>query len=81
MHACVLSCFSHVQFFAMLWTVDHQALLTVRFSMQEYWSRLPFPSPGESSQLKDQTLKYQTLLSCIGRWILYHERGSLTAEA
>ena len=26
------------------WTVAHQALLSVEFSRQEYWSGLPFPS-------------------------------------
>ena len=50
MHACVLSCFSHVQFFAPLWTVAHQAPLFMGFSW--HWSGLPclppgdFPSPG-----------------------------------
>ena len=29
------------------WTVAHQAPLSMGFSMQEYWSRLPFPSPGD----------------------------------
>ena len=43
---CVLSCFSHVQLFVTRWTVAHQAPLSVEFSMQEYWSGLPFPSPG-----------------------------------
>ena len=28
------------------WTVAHQASLSVGFSRQEYWSGLPFPSPG-----------------------------------
>ena len=28
------------------WTVAHQALLSMGFSRQEYWSGLPFPSPG-----------------------------------
>jgi len=28
------------------WTVAHQAPLSTRFSRQEYWSGLPFPSPG-----------------------------------
>ena len=28
------------------WTVAHQASLTMEFSRQEYWSGLPFPSPG-----------------------------------
>ena len=29
------------------WTVACQALLSVGFSRQEYWRRLPFPSPGD----------------------------------
>ena len=29
------------------WTVAHQAPLSIRFPRQEYWSRLPFPSPGD----------------------------------
>ena len=29
-----------------LWTVAHQALQSMEFSRQEYWSGLPFPSPG-----------------------------------
>ena len=37
-----LSC---VQFFATPWTVIHQAPLSMRFSRQQYWSRLPFPVP------------------------------------
>ena len=28
------------------WTVDHQAPLSMGFPRQEYWSGLPFPSPG-----------------------------------
>ena len=39
--------FSHVQFFATPWTVAHQAPLSMGFSRQEYWSRLPFPPPGD----------------------------------
>ena len=31
---------------ATLWTVAHQALLSMGFSRQEYWSGLPFPPPG-----------------------------------
>ena len=42
----VLSCFSHVQFFATLWTVALQVRLSMRFSRQEYWSGLPCPPPG-----------------------------------
>ena len=29
------------------WTVDHQVLLFMEFSRQEYWSRLPFPTPRD----------------------------------
>ena len=39
--------FSHVRLFATLWTVAHQAALSMRFSWQEYWSGLPRPSPGD----------------------------------
>ena len=29
------------------WTVAHWALLSMRFSRQEYWSGLPCPPPGD----------------------------------
>ena len=29
------------------WTVAYQASPSMGFSMQEYWSGLPFPSPGD----------------------------------
>ena len=32
---------------AIPWTVAHQAPLSMEFSRQEYWSGLPFPSPGD----------------------------------
>ena len=39
---CMLSHFSHVQLFVTLWTVTHQAPLSMRFSRQEYWMGYPF---------------------------------------
>ena len=33
--------------FATPWTVAHQVPLSMGFSRQEYWSGLPFPSPGD----------------------------------
>ena len=30
-----------------LWTAAYQAPLSMGFSRQEYWSGLPFPSPGD----------------------------------
>ena len=47
MCSCMLSHFSHVQFFATLWTVARQTLLSMGFSKQEYWSGLPCPPPGD----------------------------------
>ena len=38
---------SHVRLFATPWTVALQAPLFMGFSRQEYWSGLPFPSPGD----------------------------------
>ena len=32
---------------ATLWTIVHQAPQSMGFSRQEYWSGLPFPSPGD----------------------------------
>ena len=37
---------SRVRLFATLWTVAYQAPPSMGFSRQEYWSRLPLPSPG-----------------------------------
>ena len=38
---------SRVQYFATLWTVAHQAPLSMGFSRQEYRSGLPFPPPED----------------------------------
>ena len=38
---------SRVWLFATPWTVAYQAPLSMGFSRQEYWSGLPFPSPGD----------------------------------
>ena len=42
-------------------------LCPLGFSKQEYWSGLPFPSPGDLFQPGDPTC-----ISCIGGWVLYH---------
>ena len=39
-----LSC---IQLFVTLWTAAHQALPSMGFSRREYWSGLPFLSPGD----------------------------------
>ena len=43
----MLSHFSCVQVFVILWTVAHQSPLSVEFSRQEYWSGLPCPPLGD----------------------------------
>ena len=45
---------SHIQLFETPWTVAYQAPLSREFSRQEYWSRLPFPTPGD---LPDQGIE------------------------
>ena len=42
-HGCVLSSFSPVQLFVILWTVAHQAPLPMGFSRQQYFSQCPSP--------------------------------------
>ena len=37
----------HVRLFATPWTVPHQAPPSMGCSRQQYWSGLPFPSPGD----------------------------------
>ena len=66
---------SRVRLFATLWTVVHQAPISMGFPRHEYWSGLPFP-PLEISVTQDQTcISY---ISCLGRGVLqhYHQLGS-----
>ena len=60
---------SYVRPFAAPRTVAHQASLSMEFSRQEYWSGLPFSSPGD---LPNPGPKCNISVSCIGRQILYH---------
>ena len=46
-YVCVLSHFSCIQLCVTLWTVAHQAALSIGFSRQEYWYGLPCPPPGD----------------------------------
>ena len=66
---CELSCFSHVQLFATLWTIAHQApvhgILQARILG---W--VAMPSSRGFSQLRDWT--HVSCVSCLGRWVLYH---------
>ena len=53
-----LNRFSHVRLFVTPWTVAHEASLSMEFSRQEYWSGLPFPSPGD---LPDPGIEHRSL--------------------
>ena len=58
---------SHVRLFVTPWTVAYQAPQSMEFSKQEYWSGLPFPSPGDLPNLGIEpgspALQADTLLS------------------
>ena len=44
LRACMLSCYSHVRLFVTQWTVTCQLPLSIGFSRQGHWSRLPCPT-------------------------------------
>ena len=50
LHVCVYWLLSLVSL-CNTWAVAHQAPLSMGFSRQEYWSGLPFPSPGDLPDL------------------------------
>ena len=58
---------SRVQLFATPWTVAYQAPQSMEFSRQEYWSVLPFPSPGDlpdpGTEPRSPALQADALLS------------------
>ena len=68
---------SRVRLFATPWTVARQAPLSVGFSRQEYWSWLPFPSPGDlpdtgikprSPTLQAESLPFEPLGAPVKPW-------------
>ena len=75
MHACMYTCFSHVQLFESahrtLCTVAHQSLLSMGLSRQEYWSGLCHALLQGSSQHRDQIW-----VSCFGgRFFIAQSQG------
>ena len=79
---CMVSRFSHVQLFVMLWTVAHQASLSIGFPSQEYWNGLPYPSPGDlpdpgiepmSPALTGGFFTTSATWDCILLWVLVRE--------
>ena len=77
---------SRVRLFVTPWTVAYQALPSMGFSKQEYWSGLPFPSPGalpnpgtEPVSLASPALQVDSLLSESPRkpinYVAYKNKG------
>ena len=77
--------FSHVWLFVTPWTVAHQALLSMGFSGQEYWSGLPFPSPEDlpDPRIKpgSPVLQADCLLSKPQRSLLHHLPSYLSIDS
>ena len=53
---------SYVQLCETVWTVAHQAPLSMGFSRQEYWSELPWPPPGD---LPEPGIELRSLVSSL----------------
>ena len=68
--SCVCWLDQHVQLFAAQWTVTRQAPLSMEFSRQEHWNRLPFPTWGD---LPNPGIKP---MSCLLH-LLHRQKGSL----
>ena len=71
--SCVLSHFSHVWLFVILWAVTYQAPLSLELSRQEYWSELPCPTPVDlpNPGIKPMSLSHDVKMYLLGRniWI------------
>ena len=70
---CAFILLSHVRLFVTSWTVAHQVPLSMKFSRQEYWSRLPLlilgdpPDPRiETTSLESPALQVNSLL--VSHW-------------
>ena len=64
----MLSRFSRIWLFLILWTIAWKALSMV-FSRQEWWSELPCLPPGNLPRLGIEPVSH---ISCISRRVLYH---------
>ena len=71
---------SHVRLFVTPWTAAHQVPLSMGFSRLEYWSVVPFPSPGDfphpGLRHCGQTLyrlSYQGMTQQLHFWVYNHK--------
>ena len=75
----MLSHFSCILLFVTLLTVACKALLSPRFSRQEYWSGLPCPSPED---LPDPGIKPAPPVSPkLAEWVLYQKKPLLICRS
>ena len=63
----MLNVFSCVWLIVTLWTVAHEAALSMGFSRQKYWSGLPCLPPGD---LPDPGRDWISVLLCLSYWQL-----------
>ena len=66
----LLSYFSCVPPCITLWTAAHQAPLSMGFSRQEYWNRLPFPSPGRIDPEAETPILWSP---CANNWLIWKD--------
>ena len=59
------------------WTVAHQAPPAMEFSRQEYWSGVPFPSPGD---LPDPGIEPMYLLSFASAGVFFTTSATWEAK-
>ena len=59
------------------WTVARQAPLSIEFSRQEYWSELPFPTPGDLPDTGD--LPLQIKISLMNIYLIFRASPVSTA--
>ena len=67
---CMLSLFSRVQLFTILWTVAYPGFSAYGIFQARIVKWVAMPSSRGSSQPRDQT--HVSYIACIGRWVLYH---------
>ena len=73
----MLSHFSSVQLFVILWIVAHQAPLSLGFSRQEYWSGLLCPPPGD---IPDPGIEPMYLLSFASAGVFFTTSATWEAK-
>ena len=59
------------------WTVAHWAALSIGFPRQEYWSGLPFPSPGHLPNPRTEPMSLESCVTCVTTSTLFNLYVSL----